>query len=49
MSFQTTDVIPKRDTRPVCKRLHESPVYRELDARQQREITELMMNQPGVA
>ena len=49
MSFQTTDVIPKRDTRPVCKRLHESPVYRALDARQQREITELMMNQPDVA
>ncbi len=49
MSFQTADVIPKRDTRPVCKRLHESPVYRELDARQQREITELMMNQPDVA
>lgn len=49
MSFQTADVIPKRDTRPVCRRLHESPVYRELDARQQREITELMMNQPDVA
>ncbi|MDE0225460.1 MAG: phytanoyl-CoA dioxygenase family protein [Gammaproteobacteria bacterium] len=47
MSFQTADVKPKRDTRPVCGRLHESPVYRELDARQQREITELMMNQPG--
>ena len=49
MSFQTADVIPKRDTRPVCRRLHGSPVYRELDARQQREITELMMNQPDVA
>ena len=46
MSFQTPDVIPKRDTRPVCKRLQKSPVYQQLDARQQREITELMMNRP---
>ena len=46
MSFQTADVIPKRDTRPTCKRLHDSPVYQEFDARQQREITELLMNQP---
>ena len=46
MSFQTADVIPKRDTRPTCKRLHESPVYQEFDARQQQEITELLMNQP---
>ena len=49
MSFQAADVIPKRDTRPACKRLHESPVYRELDPRQQREITELLMNQPDAA
>ena len=49
MSFQTADVIPKRDTRPTCKKLHESPVYQELNAREQREITELMMNQPDVA
>ena len=46
MSFQTADVIPKRDTRPTCKRLHQEPVYGEFDARQQREITELLMNQP---
>ena len=46
MSFQTADVIPKRDTRPTCKLLHESTVYQEFDARQQREITELLMNQP---
>ena len=46
MSFQTADVIPKRDTRPTCKRLHESSVYQEFDPRQQREITELLMNQP---
>ena len=49
MSFQTVDVIPKKDTRPTCKKLHESPVYQELNTRQQREITELMMNQPDVA
>ena len=49
MSFQTADVMPKRDTRPVCKRLHESAVYQELDHRQQREITELLMNQPDAA
>ncbi len=49
MSFQATDVIPKRDTRPACRRLHESPVYRELDRRAQREITELLMNQPDAA
>ena len=49
MSFQTADVIPKKDTRPTCKQLRESPVFQELNTRQQREITELMMNQPGVA
>ena len=49
MSFQTADVMPKRDTRPVCKQLHESPVYAEFDLRQQREITELLMNQPDDA
>ena len=46
MSFQTADVTPKKDTRPSCGKLHESPVYNELNAREQREITELMMNQP---
>ena len=49
MSFQAADVIPKRDTRAACRRLHESPVYQELDRRQQREITELLMNQPDAA
>ena len=49
MSFQAADVMPKRDTRPACKRLHESPVYGELDRRQQRDITELLMNQPDAA
>ena len=45
-SFQTADVIPKRDTRPTCKKLHESPVYAELNLREQQELTELLMNQP---
>ena len=49
MSFQAADVIPKRDTRPACKRFHESAVYEELDRREQREITELLMNQPDAA
>ncbi len=46
-SFQTADVIPKRDTRPACEKWHASPAYAELNAREQREITELLMNQPG--
>ena len=46
-SFQTADVIPKRDTRPVYARLRESPVYGELNAREQREIAELLLNQPS--
>ena len=48
-SFQAADVIPKRDTRPTCKKLHDSPVYQKLNDRQQREITELLMNQPSLA
>ncbi|MDA0791318.1 MAG: phytanoyl-CoA dioxygenase family protein [Proteobacteria bacterium] len=47
-SFQTPDVIPKRDSRPACKRLHDSPVYQELNPREQRDVTELLMNQPEV-
>ena len=47
MSFQTADVTPKKDTRPTCAKLHASPVYQELNLREQQEITELMMNQPG--
>ena len=47
-SFQTVDVIPKRDTRPAHKRLRESSVYEELNAREQREITELLLNQPEI-
>ena len=48
MSFQTADVTPKKDTRPTCAKLHESPVYQELSSREQQEITELMMNQPDM-
>ncbi|MCY3859542.1 MAG: phytanoyl-CoA dioxygenase family protein [Gammaproteobacteria bacterium] len=47
-SFQTADVIPKRDTRPACKRWQASSVYEQLNLRQQREITELLMNQPDL-
>ncbi|MFL2529116.1 MAG: phytanoyl-CoA dioxygenase family protein [Candidatus Azotimanducaceae bacterium] len=46
-SFQTADVTPKKDTRPTCAKLHASSVYQELNLREQQEITELMMNQPG--
>ncbi|MYD42556.1 MAG: hypothetical protein F4W90_01535 [Gammaproteobacteria bacterium] len=45
-SFQAADVIPKRDTRPTCAQLHASPVYQDLNRRQQADITELLMNQP---
>ena len=45
-SFQAGDVIPKRDTRPACKKWQASSVYPLLNARQQRDITELLMNQP---
>ena len=49
MSFQAADVIPKRDTRPVYKRFRETSLYEELDVRQQREIAELLLNQPETA
>ena len=48
-SFQTVDVIPKRDTRHVCGRLHESPVYQDLNNREQREITDLLLKQPPIS
>ena len=48
-SFQTVDVLPKRDTRPAHGRLVESPIYQELNAREQREIADLFLNQPAVA
>lgn len=47
-SFQAADVIPKRDTRPTCEKLHASPVFQELNRRQQADLTELLMNQPDL-
>ena len=47
-SFQAADVIPKRDTRPACKRWQATPAYEQLNTRQRREITELLMNQPNL-
>ena len=47
-SFQAADVIPKRDTRPACKRWQATSAYDELNLRQQRDITELLMNQPDL-
>ena len=47
-SFQAGDVIPKRDTRPVCKRWQTTSAYDQLNSRQQRDITELLMNQPDL-
>ena len=42
-NYETLDVIPKRDTRPACGKLHRSPVYQELNAREQRDVTDLLM------
>ena len=48
-SFQTADVIPKRDTRPVYKRLRGTSMVEELNAREKREISELLLNQPEMS
>lgn len=48
-NYETPDVVPKRDTRPVCKRLHQATVYRELNAREQRDVTDLLMKVPDYA
>ena len=48
-NYETPDVVPKRDTRPACEKLHRSPVYQELNTREQRDITELLMNIPDFA
>ena len=48
-NYATPDVVPKRDTRPACKRLHEAPVYQELNAREQRDVTDLLMKVPDFA
>lgn len=47
-SFQAADVIPKRDTRPACKKWQATPAYEQLNSRQRRDITELLMNQPDL-
>ena len=48
-SFQTVDVVPKTDTKYAYGRLLESPIYQELNAREQHEIADLFLNQPSVA
>lgn len=48
-TFQTVDVVPKTDTKYAYGRLLKSPVYQELDAREQHEIADLFLNQPSVA
>jgi len=45
-NYATQDVVPKRDTRPACERLHRAPVYQELNAREQRDVTDLLMKVP---
>lgn len=47
-SFQAADVIPKRDTRPACKKWQATSAYEQLNSRQRRDITELLMNQPDL-
>ena len=48
-SFQTADVIPKRDTGPVYKRLRGTSMVEELNAREKREVSELLLNQPEMS
>ena len=48
-NYETPDVVPKRDTRPVCERLHKTAAYRELNAREQRDVTGLLMSVPDFA
>lgn len=45
-NYETADVLPKRDTRPACAKLHKSPAYQGLNAREQREVTDLLMKIP---
>ena len=45
-NYATPDVVPKRDTKPACERLHRAPVYRDLNAREQRDVTDLLMKVP---
>jgi len=46
-NYETPDVCPKRDTRPACTKLLNSSVYHEMTAREQREVTDLLMKIPG--
>ena len=48
-NYETPDVVPKRDTRPICERLHQTAVYQELNAREQRDVTGLLMKVPDFA
>ena len=45
-NYATPDVVPKRDTRPACERLRQAPVYQELNLREQRDVTDLLMKVP---
>ena len=45
-NYETPDVYPKRDTRPACNKLHNSSVYHEMTAREQRDVTDLLMKIP---
>ncbi|MAI40991.1 MAG: phytanoyl-CoA dioxygenase family protein [Candidatus Azotimanducaceae bacterium] len=45
-NYETPDVLPKRDTRPACNKLHNSSVYSEMTLREQREVTNLLMKVP---
>lgn len=45
-SFQTADVIPKTDTRHAYNKLAETTIYQELNDRERRVISDLLLNQP---
>ena len=45
-NYETPDVYPKRDTRPACTKLLNSSVYHEMTAREQRDVTDLLMKIP---
>ena len=47
-NYATPDVVPKRDTRPACERLHRAPAYQELNAREKRDVTDLLMKVPDL-
>ena len=45
-SFQAPDVLPKNDTTATYERLVESPIFNELNDREQMDITALLTNKP---